>query len=145
MVELPLLEHFNLPFKFLPYILYCLSAGGTLVLQAYLSEKELRLRRNTTFGVCGFVSSLSCLSFLLTTNGFYDFKTFRYPDMPEQLRSVLFDKNGNDEIPSRVISFGPERWRSEKFVYSLHLNFATVYRVPSVIGYDPLIEDQVSD
>ena len=133
MLHLPLLSKFRLPIKFLAFFNIFIVLTGAMILERVLR----RVRRSTQIEWCT-VAVTACLltaACVMPMPSWYPYGIKPYPGS----KSVL------DQIPdakaseNRIMSITFERSPSARHWEELPYNSASIYRVPSLHGYDPLV------
>ena len=134
--RLPVFDKFKLPIKFVPFIHFFSLAAGALVIDrlAWRSSAPARWRR-----IC-FAAVVVLIGYhvILSRPCFHCYGDRPYPALPAELESVLRD----GPRPVRILPLAPTRSVAPGYTLSLEHNFATVYRVNSFSGYDPLVSER---
>ncbi len=135
MSHVPPFTKFNEPFKFLVFTILFLSLGGALFLDNLLRRSE----RLAHYGpVVAVVTGLLMLGHMwLARPSFYTYAEDPYPPLPLEVAEVL--GAGTGAPGARVVSISPLRTVAPGYVATLQHNFATLFGVPSIDGYDPLV------
>jgi len=133
MLLLPLLSKLRLPFKFLAFFNIFIVLGGAIILERILR----RVRRSKQIEWCT-VTVTACLLTAACVTHMPSWYTYGIKPYPRS-ESIL------DQIPdakasaNRIMSITFERSPSARYWEELPHNLATIYRVPSLHGYDPLV------
>lgn len=126
--KMPLFNKFNYPFKILPFVtLFMIISGAVLLEKIFFYRRISHWKSNT---IVGLVMLLLIYHIGITSDSFYSFSTRPYP---QKVSAFELDKS------SRLMSFSPLLSMSDKFVMTLNRNFATLYDLYSINGYDPLV------
>jgi hypothetical protein len=135
MAKLPVFNKFNVPTKFLGFIvLFSVIAGGTLI------ERLFRDRSGMPKILAGSVMALLLVHISFATSGFYDYNGRPYEPLPAQFTKVF-----RAHPLQRVMTIGPDRSIDAHTAISLRNNYATAERVMTLDGYDPLVAARPED
>ena len=132
---LPGFSNFSCPFKAQQlFNLFAALAAGLLIDRAMRSltsaaTRHDRMERILVFAVLGLMS-YHCW---IARASFHDYGFTPYPPLP-----AAYEEIRNSQ--QRVFVVAPHRPRDSTFPQSLQLSSATVYGIPAVAGYDPLVE-----
>ncbi|MBB6048683.1 hypothetical protein [Armatimonas rosea] len=135
LVLLPVFNKFQHSWKFLPLVALFCGLGGALMI-----ERWLRLQRHPQTHE----RLLTILTpALLAYNAFVSQPVLTLPDapyapLPESVRALVLDPRVPLQRSMALAPWLPE-WRDPGLVAGLSQNFATVYGVPMLEGYDPLV------
>jgi hypothetical protein len=135
MSHVPPFTKFNQPFKFLVFAILFLSLGGALFLENLLRRGQRWARYGPVVAV---VTGLLMLGHTgLARPSFYTYAEAPYPPLPLEVAEIL--GAGTGAPGGRVVSISPLRTVAPGYVATLQHNFATLFGVPSIDGYDPLV------
>lgn len=127
----------NNPIRVLPLFVLYASLSGGLVLERLL--EQLSRRRLRWLGLALVVAAYLLVFHHVTCSrsAFYNFGFRPFPDLPADLTQLLREPDG--ETCYRNIYCAPERSIDPTYVYSLAHAWPTLYEVPAILGYDPLV------
>jgi hypothetical protein len=144
MAELPLAKIFlRYTFRFYPWLGFCAVLSGGLILDRFLAT----IHRRSVDILVG-MAMLCVLTYHLAMcqSSFYTYGFRPYPELPAELeatfhphaeRRLVADKNSR-----RLASWAQLRSVSPDYWLALPLNLPHYYQVPSIFGYDPIVEGQ---
>ena len=133
LAHLPVFNKFQHWWKFLPFVALFFALGGGLLVERWLqSTKNVKAERTLVL----------LIPLLLAYNAWVSRPVMSladkpYPALPVELKSLFFNPN---ERLQRGLTVAPWKRDHEGFVFSMAQNFATVYELPMLMGYDPLVE-----
>jgi len=131
--RLPMLDKFKHPVKWLPMFHFFSLAAGALVVDRLTARSAAPGRwRAVSFAA---VALLLAYHVSLARTSFYSFGDRPYPELPEPIARQIV----SDFEPVRVMPVAQHRSAAEGFALSLSNYLASVYRVDSVTGHDPLV------
>ena len=133
LAKLPGFDKFNHPFKFLPFVVLFLSLGGARFLENQLRAGTLRAAWAPALAAA--TAALMLLHVAQARPSFYSFAEDPYPSLPAELGQILFGADG----AGRVLPIAPRQTVATGYVASLAHNFASLFRLPSLEGYDTLV------
>jgi hypothetical protein len=123
----------NHAFRLLPELIFFGVLGGGLFLQRLLSAWPgwaARLR----WLALGTVA-LVLYHVNLCRPAFYSYAERPYPALPPEMQQIF------DVAPQgRILSFAPDRSSASRYMRGLRHGLPTFYQLPSLCGYDPLVE-----
>jgi hypothetical protein len=123
----------NHPFRVLPQLIFFGVLGGGLFLQRFVSAWP---RWTPRLGWAAVVTAgLMLYHVNLCRPAFYSYAERPYPPLPTELRQLLASAP-----EGRILSFAPDRSAAPGYMRGLRHGLPTVYGVPSLCGYDPLVE-----
>ncbi len=131
-------------FRFYPWLAFCAILSGGLILDRVLAT----LRRRQTAELLAGAALLGILAWHLAMcrPSFYNYGFQPYPPLPEEFESAFHpysDKTSvGDRNSRRIASWSQLRSPSPGLYASLPLNLPHYYQVPSLFGYDPVVEGQ---
>lgn len=129
---IPPFNKFYHPFKFLLFVnLFMILAAG-IILERYLEKKRLSNQRLIIFSV--FILLLLFYHVSLCKTSFYTFGNRPYPALPQEVFRLLSSEN--NLYPQRIYVNAPSRSPDKDYVFSLAHNIPTVYKIPSLWGYE---------
>lgn len=133
MLNIPLLSKFRFPLKFLAFFDIFAVLSGSLVCERVLRKFWHRKWMDIvlTLVTVSFVAA-SCMYFLPS---WYSYGIKPYPNG----HGVVQHLSDVSEARYRVLSVAHIRSRSSDYWESMPLNLASVYQLPSLFGYDPLV------
>lgn len=135
MAKLPVFDKFNVPTKFLGFlVLFSVIAGGTLI------ERAFRDRVHASSILAWSVMALLVAHVGLATTSFYNYNGERYSPLPDQFRAIF-----RTHPFQRVMAIGPDRSIDAHSTNSLRNNYSTVAEVMTLEGYDPLVATRPED
>jgi hypothetical protein len=135
MANLPVFDKFNVPAKFLGFlVLFSVIAGGTII------ERIFRDHANVPTILASAVTMLLLVHVSLATASFYNYSGRPYVPLPDQFAKVF-----RTHPTQRVLAIGPDRSIDADTTTSLRNNYATVERVMTIEGYDPLVATRPED
>ncbi len=133
MLRLPLLAKFRIPMKFLAFFnIFVVIVGAMMV------ERLLRWTRwPKALESCTVMGTLFLLAVAGTMNlpSWYSYGIKPYPTTKPLIEEVA----GKAVLQHRVMTITFERSPSPRYWEELPLNMGTVYGVPAMHGYDPLV------
>ncbi len=134
--QLPGFNKFQHWWKFLPFVALFFALGGGLVI-----ERGLQITRKGRLFEQGMTALIPTL---LIYNAFISQPVMTIPDKPYPLLpSVVQELVLNPKEPlQRSMALAPwlPEWKEPGLIVGLSRNFATLYGVPMLEGYDPLVE-----
>jgi hypothetical protein len=123
----------NHPFRMMPQLIFFGILGGGLFLQRFLSAWAGWQRRLRWLALAVVGALLYHVN--LCRPAFYNYAERPYPALPPELQQLLA------RAPEgRVLSFGPDRSAAAGYMRFLRHGLPTIYQIPSLCGYDPLVE-----
>jgi hypothetical protein len=131
-------------FRFYPWLAFCAILSGGLVLERFLAI----LRRRQAWELLIGGAMLCVLAYHLTMcrPSFYSYGFRPYPELPQDFEATFHpysDKSFvGDKNSQRIASWYRLRSMSPDYYLSLPLNLPHYYQVPSIFGYDPVVEGQ---
>jgi hypothetical protein len=131
-------------FRFYPMLAFCAILGGGLILDRLLTSLRLRWSWEVLVGA----GMLGVLMHHLEVcqPSFYSYGFRPYPELPRQFESA-FHPHANKQLydgnsSRRAASWTQLRSVSPDYYVALPLNLPHFYQVPSLFGYDPVVEGQ---
>src|SRR5262249_21918077 len=145
LAELPLSKFYlRYTIRFYPPLAFCAILAGGLMLERMLAIMPRRWTCELLFG--GFLLGTLTYHVAMCQPSFYNYGIRPYPELPREFEEVFHphaDKQLVDVKNSRrIASWAPLRSPSPDFHASLPLNLPHYYQVPSIFGYDPVVEGQ---
>lgn len=134
MLRLPLLGKFRVPFKFLGFFNVFVALVGAVLLERLLGS--IRWSRLIEIGVAVATGALLTVSSMMFLPSFYIYGFKPYPDATAIMNRVPQARAGMQ----RVMSFSFDRSPTPKYWEGMPHNLPTVYQIPSIFGYDPLVQ-----
>ena len=133
MVRLPLLSKFRIPMKFLGFFDIFTVLIGAVVLQRIM----LRVRRQQLIvgGIAVLTASLLVAVCLMPLPTWYTYPIKPYP----MAQSVLEHIPNATTRQQRILSLALMRSSSPDYWQEIPHNLPTIYQVPALLGYDPLV------
>jgi len=130
----PIIRKFTNPFKFLIFINLFFAVGGGIFIERSIRALKNRVKweRIVATSVC----LLMIYNVFLARTSFYTFGDVPYPPLPVEMKNLLSVPSGEASKPQRLLSLSPARSSKPGYVPSLDHNFATLYDVLSIWGYD---------
>jgi hypothetical protein len=131
-------------FRFYPWLAFCAILSGGLILERILATFRRRQPWELLLGLL----MLCVLAYHLAmcTASFYSYGFRPYPPLPHEFEAIFHpyeDKSFvGDKNSRRLASWFPLRSTSPDYYLALPLNLPHYYRVPSIFGYDPVVEGQ---
>jgi hypothetical protein len=135
LAKLPGFDKFNHPFKFLPFVVLFLSLGGASFLENQLRAGALRAAWAPVLAAA--TAALMLFHVTQARPSFYSFGEDPYPPLPAELGEFLISEGAAG--PGRVLPIAPRYTMAPGFVASLQHNFPSLFRLPSLEGYDTLV------
>jgi hypothetical protein len=143
--SLPMARFFlRYTFRFYPCFAFCAVLAGGLILENVLATLQ---RRRPWELLVGSVS-LAVLAYHLAMcqPSFYSYGFRPFPELPSAFESIFHPYSDKHFIgpknSRRIASWGQFRSVSPDYYLSLTLNLPHYYQVPSIFGYDPVVEGQ---
>jgi hypothetical protein len=131
-------------FRFYPWLAFCAILSGGLILDRILAT--LPQRRFWEFSAAAGLLCVLAYHLMMCTTSFYSYGFQPFPPLPPEFEAVIHpyeDKQFFGEKNSRrIASWHNLRATSPDLYASLPLNMPDYYLVPSIFGYDPLVEGQ---
>lgn len=134
MLRTPLLDKFRLAFKFLAFFNIFAAIAGAIVCERLL--RRARALRNLELAIVAPTAILLAASCMMYLPSWYSYGMKPYPNADRLLENIY----GRQSVPPRIVSLALLRSRSSRFWEGMPSNFPTVYQVPALLGYDPLVE-----
>ncbi len=131
--------HANLwhyPWRAIPVVVLLAVIVGGLMLEGLIREKLIA--RPVQIGVGVLANLLLLYHATLPLPSFFDFGFKPYPPLPPELRNLVLNPDGSPN--GRVWPVHPFRSTDPDYIFSLGLNFPTLYGVASGKIYDPIVE-----
>jgi hypothetical protein len=130
----------NHPFRILPELLFFGMLAGGLFLQRFSTAWPNG--RRLVQGLSAATVLLLLYHVNLCRASFYSYAERPYPPLPPALHSLLQEETPSAHTlpPARVLSVVRERSAADGFMKSLRHCLPTLYRIPALDGYDPIIE-----
>jgi hypothetical protein len=136
---LPVFKKFTFPFKFIPFFNLFIILGSALVLERYLYRiKNHQLYEKRIVGLALILIIYNCF---LALPSFYTYGDKPYPSLPPQISETI--KSVPDSTPQRIFSFAPRRSVATDYTISLCQNFASLYGVYAINGYQGGIDSML--
>ncbi len=131
-------------FRFYPCLAFCAILAGGLVLERSLAM--LRQRRAWELILGPALLVILAYHVTMCQPSFYSYGFRPYPDLPESFEAI-FHPHANKQLidgrnSRRTASWAQFRSVSPDHYLSLPLNLPHFYQVPSIFGYDPVVEGQ---
>jgi hypothetical protein len=142
---LPMAKFFlRYSFRFYPWLAFCAILSGGLILERILAT--LRQRQPWELLVGGAMLCVLAYHLAMCQPSFYTYGFQPYPPLPEEFEAKFHPYKDKafvgDKNSRRIASWSQLRSPSPDFYASLPLNLPHYYRVPSILGYDPVVEGQ---
>ena len=134
--QLPGFNKFQHWWKLLPFVALFFALGGALLVERWLQiTRRARLTEQWMTGI---------VPILLVYNAFISQPMMTipdkpYPPLPSAVRALVLNPQEPQQRSMALAPWLPE-WKEPGFVGSLSQNIATIYGVPMLEGYDPLVE-----
>ncbi|MBY0522079.1 MAG: hypothetical protein K2R98_01695 [Gemmataceae bacterium] len=130
----------NHPFRVMPELLFFGMLGGGLFLQRFSTAWPGG--RRWIQGLSVAVAALLLYHVQHCQASFYSYAERPYPPLPAAMRTLMDPEVSLDSAlpPARVLSLVRERSAADGYMKALKQCMPTVYRIPSIDGYNPLIE-----
>ena len=145
LAALPMSKFFlRYTFRFYPWLAFCAILAGGLILERALAT----LRRKRAWEVFAGAGLILILGYHITQcqPSFYSYGFRPYPDLPTEFESVFHPYDDKDFIGAensrRIASWTNLRSIAPDHYLALPLNLPHYYQVPSIFGYDPVVEGQ---
>jgi len=145
LAALPLSKFFlRYTLRFYPWLAFCAILSGGLILERLLAVLRRRRRWESLLGAF----SLGILAYHLAMcqASFYSYGFRPYPELPQEFENAFHPYPDKQLIGSknsrRIASWTQQRSVSPDYYVGLPLNLPHFYQVPSVFGYDPVVEGQ---
>lgn len=134
MLRLPLFSKFRVPIKFLAFFDIFAILTGAMVLERLL--RRTRWNKQWTVAVVVITSILVAATCTMQFPRGYPYSIQPYPSADKMLDQISDARNHTQRIASlgMLRSPGPGYWQE------MPHNLPTVYQVPALLGYDPLVE-----
>jgi hypothetical protein len=131
-------------FRFYPWVAFFAILSGGLILERSLAI--VRGRRWCDLVLGGAMLGVLAHHLAMCDLSFYTYGFQPYPPLPAEFETVFHPEAGSSQVgaahPGRVASWSQLRSPAPDFYTSLPLNLPHYYQVPSILGYDPVIEGQ---
>ncbi len=126
----------NGPYKFLPFLHFFMILTAVIFLNRVLTSFPIK----KSLQVIVWVTMMGILFYHVTCcrTAFYTYGDDPYPLLPEGMKKNL--SADYQKYPARIDSRAFNRCPLKGYSQSLNHNFATVYHVPSLTGYDVLVD-----
>ncbi|MBI5196136.1 MAG: hypothetical protein HZA10_07420 [Nitrospirae bacterium] len=135
--NIPPFNKFKLPFKFLPFVNLFTILGGGLILERYLARKRINIYARSVVYIL--VLMLLFYNLTLCRSAIYIYGDKPYPALPEDVYRMLTAQNS--KRPQRIYISAPYHSPDKDFLLSLPHNIPSIYRIPSIIGYEKLASE----
>jgi hypothetical protein len=144
LAELPLAKFFlRYSFRFYPWLAFCAVLSGGLILDRILAIAPRRIYELTLGAV---MLGILAYHLAMCQPSFYTYGFGPYPEMPQDFETVFHPYADKQFIgpknSRRIASWAQLRSVSPDYYLSLPLNLPHYYQVPSIFGYDPIVEGQ---
>jgi hypothetical protein len=130
--------------RFYPWLAFCAVLSGGVILERVLAT--LRGRRPWELLVGGVMLFVLAYHLAMCGPSFYSYGFRPYPPLPAEFESVFHPYEDRsfigDKNSRRLASWSQLRSPDPEFYASLPLNLPHCYQVPSIFGYDPVVEGQ---
>jgi hypothetical protein len=130
--ELPVFKQFRHPMKYLAFVHLFGILGGGLILERLLTRFPRPRLDLILAGACAVLMSYHTF---LALPAFFSWGIRPYPAAPKWLADLA------DHPTSRIYPIAPRRSIAENYELSQMVQLPTVYGTLSLIGYDPLVDD----
>jgi hypothetical protein len=132
---LPVFNKFTLPLKFIPFFQFFVILSVVPIVDRYAAI----VRPGKTLRRIGGAFLFGLLFYHVTCcrTAFFVYADDPYPPLPQEMRSALAAEG--QSYPQRIHVRSFLRAAAPDYAQSLVNNFATVYRVLSITGYEPLV------
>ncbi len=132
--QLPMLNKFQEPAKFLPFFNFFMLVTGSV----FLHEMILKIKKphaKNIFVAAIFIVTLSFVFYLvaIARASLYSYHNKTYETLDPGFEKHLREK------PVRILGFAPERTIAPNYSQSLKHQFPTFFKVFAPFGYDPLV------
>jgi hypothetical protein len=131
-------------FRFYPWLAFCAILSGGLVLDRILALRRQRWRWELLIG-----SAMLCVlayHLAMCRASFYSYGFRPYPVLPTAFEAAFHPYDDASFVgvknSRRVASWMPLRSAAPDYYAALPPNLQCGYRVPSIFGYDPVVEGQ---
>ena len=130
--------------RFYPWLAFCAILSGGMIIDRTLATLRSRHVGEVLVGVV----MLSVLAYHLAMcqPSFYTYGFQPYPPLPEKFEAAFHpyedEAHVGEKNSRRIASWYPLRSTSPDYYAALPLNLPHYYRVPSIFGYDPVVEGQ---
>jgi hypothetical protein len=145
MAALPLSKFFlRYTFRFYPIVAFCAILAGGLIIERALAMVRRRQPWELLLGAI----ALCVLTYHLTMcqPSFYSYGFRPYPELPTEFEAVFHPYADKKLVgvnsSRRLASWTHLRSIAPDYYLSLPLNLPHYYQVPSIFGYDPVVEGQ---
>ena len=131
-------------FRFYPWLAFCAVLSGGLVLDRILAMVKRRTMWEIVFG--GAMLCILAHHLAMCRASFYSYGFRPYPALPTEFESTFHPYKDVSFVGARnsrrMASWHPVRSPSPDFYAAMPLNLPHYYQVPSILGYDPVVEGQ---
>src|SRR6516162_2221383 len=131
-------------FRFYPWLAFCAILSGGLILERILATFRRRQPWELLLGAL--MLCILAYHLAMCAPSFYSYGFRPYPPLPHDFEAIFHpyeDKSFvGDKNSRRIASWYRLRSTSPDYYLSLPLNLPHCYQVPSVFGYDPVVEGQ---
>jgi hypothetical protein len=143
--HLPLSKMFlRYTFRFYPWLAFCAILSGGLILERVLATLQRRQRWELIVG--GLMLVVLAYHMAMCRASFYLYGFQPYPELPAEFEATFHpypDKSFvGDRNSRRFMSWTQLRSPTPAYYSTLQLNLPHYYQVPTILGYDPVIEGQ---
>jgi hypothetical protein len=131
-------------FRFYPCLALCAILGGGLILERFLALVKSRRIWELSLGA----ALLAVLAYHLAMcqGSFYTYGFLPFPPLPPAFEAVFHPYAERDYFGAknsrRIASWTQQRSPAPDHYLALPLNLPHYYQVPSIFGYDPVVEGQ---
>jgi len=145
MAALPMSKLFlRYSFRFYPWLAFCAILSGGLFLERALAL--LRRRHAWELPLGAGMLGLLAYHLAMCQPSFYSYGFRPYPELPPAFETIFHPYADKQLIGAdnsrRLASWAQFRSVSPDYYLSLHHNLPHYYQVPSIFGYDPVVEGQ---
>jgi hypothetical protein len=135
MMHVPLLSKFRVPGKFLAFFDIFAALLGSIVLERLL--RRIRWSNQIAFGAVITTAVLVGASCMMPLTTWYIYHVKPYP-AAESILQQIPDASSRKQ---RIFSLSLMRSSSSRYWEGMPHNLPTVYKIPALFGYDPLVDD----
>ena len=130
-------------FRFYPWLAFCAILSGGLILERILAMAR---RRILELALGAVMLGILAYHLAMCQPSFYTYGFGPYPRLPHEFEAVFHPYADKQFVgvknSRRIASWAQLRSVSPDYYLSLPLNLPHYYQVPSIFGYDPIVEGQ---
>ena len=136
---IPPFDNFRNPFRFILFMNFFMTIAGAIILDriAFRINKPFWRKTVQTFILSSVVAFLFFHVWACGNFSHYPFQDSPYPPLPEKLKAIVSIEG--KENPHRIYTSAQFGSPNKGYAHSMHHNIASYYGVPTILGYETLL------